>query len=154
MGFGMCGANKRTPPTQTAQQALDSIVPLGLRLFFQMGSGPNGGSGNHSRGHCKTSAGVVVSTPSTSWFTADAANSGGFSAICLLSAQRLYEAFEGQMPVGAVESCVGGTAIAEWTPPLGKLWNQWMEPLTPFTFVAALWDQVEDREPPLRIVDC
>jgi hypothetical protein len=40
MGFGMCGTNKRTPPEQTAQEALDSIVPLGLRLYFQMGSGP------------------------------------------------------------------------------------------------------------------
>jgi hypothetical protein len=144
VGFGMCGANKRTPPEQTAQQALDSIAPLNLRLFFQMGSGPNGGSGNHSRGNCKTSTGVRVSTPSTSWFTADAVNSGGFSAICLLSAQRLYLAFEGHMPVGAVESCVGGTAVAQWTPPLGNLWNQWMTPLTPFTFAAALWDQGEN----------
>ena len=48
------------------------------------------------------------------------------------------------MPVGAVESCVGGTAVAQWTPPLGNLWNQWMIPLTPFTFAAALWDQGEN----------
>ena len=143
MGFGMCGANKRTPPQQTPQQALDAITPLGLRLFFQQGSGPNGGSGNHSRGHCKTSTGVRVSTPASSWFTANAVNAGGYSAICLLTAQRLREAFP-HTPVGAVESCVGGTEIALWTPPAGKLWSLWMEPLTPFTFAAALWDQGEN----------
>eukprot|EP01050_Picozoa_sp_SAG11_P007893 SAG11_NODE_672_length_7812_cov_6.956308_4_plen_455_part_00 len=85
-----------------------------------------------------------MSTPVGSWFLSEAAESGGFSAICLLTAQRLYQAFEGRMPVGAVESCVGGTAIALWTPPLGTLWNHWMKPLTPFTFAAALWDQGEN----------
>merc|ERR1719453_662169 len=99
MGFGMCGA---TSKSQTAQQDLDALPPL--RFFFQAGSGPNGGSG---RARCKTSSGQPSVTPTQKWFTATAANAGGASAVCMLTAQKIYKSLGGKVPVGAVESCIG-----------------------------------------------
>ena len=46
-------------------------------------------------------------------------------------------------PVGAVESCVGGTPVVDWTPPSGSLWVAHMRPLLPMAFRFALWDQGE-----------
>lgn len=63
--------------------------------------------------------------------------------MCLLTAQRVFEALDGKVPVGAVESCIGGTNVEPWTPPSGSLWVQHMIPLLPMTFRAALWDQGE-----------
>ena len=66
-----------------------------------------------------------------------------YSAVCLLSAQKLQAALGRAVPVGAIESCVGGTPVTEWTPPNGILYKQHITPLLPFTFLAALWDQGE-----------
>ena len=137
MGFGMCGAQSKT---QTPQQALDALSDTPIRFYFQSGSGPNGGAG---KGHCKTSRNQSIFTPTTEWFTANATNAGGASAVCLLTATRLYNSMKGKVPVGAVESCVGGTPVGDWTPPNGVLWKAHMTPLLPMTFKAALWDQGE-----------
>jgi hypothetical protein len=37
---------------------------------------------------------------------------------------------------------VGGTLVTAWTPPNGDLYKAHIMPLLPFTFMAALWDQV------------
>jgi hypothetical protein len=52
----------------------------------------------------------------------------------------------GSIPVGAVNSCVGGTPVEPWTPPLGGLYVQHIKPLLPMKFKAALWDQGERDE--------
>lgn len=129
MAFEICGAHSNT---QTVQQALDAVPPL--RLFFQVG-----GFGKH----CKTSSGVNSVSPKHQWFTARAETAGSFSAICLLTAQRLFEDLEGKVPVGAIESCIGGTYVEPWTPPAGNLWQQHMAPLVPMNFGLAIWDQGE-----------
>lgn len=145
MGFGMCGAHSKT---QTPEQALTTLMPL--RMFFQVGSGPYGGAGG--RGCPVTVAGEKASSRTTAhqWFASNATNSGGFSAICMLTAQRLYLALEKRVPVGAVESCVSGTPVEPWTPSNtsattggGALWQRFMVPLLPMTFKAAVWDQGE-----------
>eukprot|EP01050_Picozoa_sp_SAG11_P016702 SAG11_NODE_2312_length_3537_cov_11.743455_2_plen_447_part_00 len=152
MGLGMCSSQSKT---QTPQQALDAL-PAGLRVFLWYGSGPGGGSGKR----CKTSSGVYSVTPSKSWFTANATTAGGFSAVCLLTVQRLHEANNGTVPVGAVESCVSGTSVQRWMPPgtdtndplncsyrghnvCGDLWTGNIEPLLPISVSAVLWDQGE-----------
>jgi hypothetical protein len=145
MGFGMCGAQSAT---QSPSGALNSLAPL--RMFFQSGSGPNGGTGET----CAITTidgkkGTSGPTPAFQWFASNATNSGGYSANCLLTAQRLHAALGGQVPVGAVESCVGGTPVTDWTPSQtnategGVLWVQHMVPLLPMTFGMALWDQGE-----------
>ena len=99
MGFGMCRSASRT---QTPQQALDGLPPM--RIFRWYGSGPG------SNGGCNTSAGGRSVTPNKQWLLSNASNAGGFSAVCLLTAQRLYEAAP-HIPIGAVESCVSGTSV-------------------------------------------
>ena len=135
MGFGMCGA---TSPTESPQQALDSLPPL--RFFFQQGSGPFGGAGGAA---CRTSDGKPSVTPLRQWFATNASNAGGASAVCALTAAALFTSLGGSVAVGAVESCVSGTNVEPWTPPDGQLWREEMLPLVPFTFKLALWDQGE-----------
>merc|ERR1712146_75060 len=126
----MCGAHSKT---QSAQEALDGLPPL--HMYFKVGG--------FAKQQCNTSDGTPSVTPSHQWLTANASNAGGFSAVCLLTAQRVFDALGGTVPVGAVESCVGGTAVEQWTPPAGNLWVLHMEDLLPMTFRAALWDQGE-----------
>ena len=119
------------------------------------GSGPGGSGG------CATSAGTRSVTPHRVWFTSNATTAGSFSAVCLLTAKALHESLGGAVPVGAVESCVSGTSVERWMPPLssictppwlplcprkpchGDLWQSEMVPLLPMTFRAVLWDQGE-----------
>ena len=117
-----------------------NISGANLRLYFQQGSGPNGGAGG--RGCPSGIAGRNSVTTPHAWFSANATNVGGFSAICALTAQYLAE-LQPQVPVGAVESCVGGTNVQPWTPPNGSLWQAYMAPLVPMHFKLALWDQGE-----------
>ena len=63
--------------------------------------------------------------------------------MCLLTAQSLRAKLGGGVPVGAVNSCVGGTPVAPWTPPAGALYLAHIKPLLPMRFLAALWDQGE-----------
>jgi sialate O-acetylesterase len=141
MGFGMCAARSKN---QTAQQALDNVTAAHVRFLFyssDAGSGPGGGT---MPGICNTSSGQNSTTPGKRWFTANAANSGGASANCLLSAQYLAESLGPGVPVGAVESCEGGTTVMPWTPPDGPLFTRYILPLTPMAFKAVLWDQGEN----------
>lgn len=141
MGFGMCASRSKH---QTAQQALDNVTASQIRFLFyssDAGSGPGGGT---AEGICKTSAGLNSTTPGKQWFTATATNAGGASANCLLSAQYLAEHLGPGIPVGAVESCEGGTKVASWTPPKGALFLHFIKPLAPMNFKAVLWDQGEN----------
>jgi hypothetical protein len=58
-------------------------------------------------------------TPNGSWFTPGLAansrsNTGGASAICMLTAASLYRHLgSGSVPVGAVESCQSATNVGE-----------------------------------------
>eukprot|EP00036_Acanthoecidae_sp_10tr_P013724 CAMPEP_0206288726 /NCGR_PEP_ID=MMETSP0106_2-20121207/1760_1 /ASSEMBLY_ACC=CAM_ASM_000206 /TAXON_ID=81532 /ORGANISM="Acanthoeca-like sp., Strain 10tr" /LENGTH=598 /DNA_ID=CAMNT_0053719279 /DNA_START=1 /DNA_END=1797 /DNA_ORIENTATION=+ len=137
MGFGMCGAQSKT---QSPQQAMQAIGAANLRLYFQSGSGPNGGA--DGRGCPSGVNGQPSITRPYAWFRANATNVGGYSAVCALTAQYLAEQ-QPTVPVGAVESCVGGTPVGDWTPPDGDLWQAHMVPLVPMTFRLALWDQGE-----------
>eukprot|EP00966_Prymnesium_polylepis_P332300 7387810-Prymnesium_polylepis.1 len=115
---------------------------------------------------CTTTDGQPSTTAAKTWFKANARNSGGASAICMLTASALFHSLGGAVPVGAVESCVSGTnykykcaplvlvlsavllcecvpQVEPWTPPGGSLWQANMVPLLPMTFKAALWDQGE-----------
>ena len=92
---------------------------------------------------CKTTTNESSITPAFEWHTANATNAGGFSANCMLTAADLYKSLGGSIPVGAVESCIGGTNVEPWTPPTGSLYIQHIVPLLPMTFKLALWDQGE-----------
>ena len=94
-----------------------------LRLFDQEGANSPG-----SNGGCNTSKGIVSKTPPKRWFSPKAATAGGFSAICLLSAVKLMQA-NPTVPVGAIESCFGGTRVEAWTP------SNWPVHVTPSTSV-------------------
>jgi hypothetical protein len=136
MGFGMCAARCKN---QTVQQTLGNVSASGVRFLFfssDAGSGPGGGI---APGICKTSSGVNSTTPGKQWFTATATNAGGASANCLLSAQYLAEFLGPSVPVGAVESCEGGTKVEPWTPPSGALFQRYILPLAPMAFKAVLW---------------
>ena len=152
MGFGMCGQKGKN---LTAQQALDSVAATAqsgiLRLYDMLGVRSPGIGG------CNTSAGVPSATPPQAWFSPTAATAGGFSAICLLTAQQLFVASGGAVPIGAVESAWGGTRINSWTPQepsdpwanekgAGMLWEKYVLPFVPFTFAGVLWDQGEADE--------
>jgi hypothetical protein len=159
MAFGLCGANS---PAQSPTQTLASL-PLGgnpIRFFYQQGSIGGGAAASESAIQCASSkppngnawcnvsgnlchSTVASSTPQQRWFNATASNSGSASAVCLLTAQRLHTSLGGGIPVGAVESCVGGTNVEPWTPPSGSLFLAHIKPLLPMRFLAALWDQGE-----------
>lgn len=84
----------------------------------------------------------TTQSPLQTWFKAGPSNAGAASAVCMLTAQALH-AHLGGVPVGAVESCVGGTNVAPWTPPDGGLYVAHIKPLLPMRFLAAIWDQGE-----------
>lgn len=159
MAFGTCGANS---PAQSPNETMASLPgdKNPIRFYFQQGS-IGGGAANSEKGiQCESSTPplgnhwcnvsgnvchsvVTSSTPRLQWFNASAANAGSASAVCLLTAQRLHSALGGNVPIGAVESCVGGTNVEPWTPPSGILFRENIEPLLPFRFAAVLWDQGE-----------
>jgi len=147
MGFGMCGAtvipSGREHAPQTPTEALAALPTTNpIRFFWQSGD-HNGGAGSTVHGNvCRDPA--TLNTPQNStWFAVGPSNGGAASAVCLLTAQSLREALGGEVPVGAVESCVGGTPVAEWTPPNGVLYQAHIMPLLPMSFAAVLWDQGE-----------
>ena len=159
MAFGTCGANS---PTQSPNETLASL-PGGdnpIRFYFQQGSIGGGAAASESGIQCQSSkppsgnawcnvsnnlcrSAVTSSTPRLQWFNASSVNAGSASAVCLLTAQRLHSALGGSIPVGAVESCVGGTPVEPWTPPAGSLYVDNIKPLLPMRFSAVLWDQGE-----------
>ena len=146
MGYGMCGA---LSATQTPADAMATLAPV--RFLFVHGSGPGGGAGTGASGSdCN---GVHYTTPNNTWFVPGGSgnnNTGGASAICMLTASSLWKHLNGQVPVGAIESCQSATNVQPWTPAApghpasedGELFAQWIRPLLPMTFRAVLWDQV------------
>ena len=114
-----------------------------------------------------------VSTPRIPWSrlssaTAGASSWGGFSATCWYTGRALWrELGSGKVPIGLVESAVGGTAIRQWSPvealalcpqpynspkPYGTapyqhstLYNAQIAPYGtgPTQFAAVVWDQAE-----------
>lgn len=119
------------------------------------------------RGHVQATPMVDFSLP---WSRASSSMGGsgwhGFSGTCWFTGRDLFLALGGTVPVGLVESCVGGTSIRSWTPTAGLaacpqpyiaparhapvapgsiLWNGMIAPLTtgPTRFKAVIWDQAE-----------
>ena len=110
MGYGMCGA---LSAKQTPAEAMATLAPV--RYFFNHGSGPGGGSGTGpSQSNCN---GVRYVTPNGTWFEPGGHannNTGGASAICMLTASALWKHLGGTVPVGAVESCQSATNVQPW----------------------------------------
>ena len=90
------------------------------------------------------------------WRASSPQSIAGFSAVCYFTGRALYQALGGQVPVGLIESDVGGTRIETWTSlnasqrcgPVesqswpenpGLLFNGMIAPLTPLRLRAALW---------------
>ena len=131
MGYGMCGA---LSATQSPAAAMATLAPV--RFFFFHGSGPGGGSPDAA---CNA---VHYRTPNSTWFAPTAAgnNTGGASAICMLTASALHKHLGGRVPVGAVESCQSATNVQPWTPALpgrprsedGELFAAWIRPVRNF----------------------
>jgi len=73
--------------------------------------------------------------------------SGGFSAAGYYFGRELQQILK--VPVGLIDSTVGGTPIESWTPPLppnqpgGDLFNAMIQPLVPFTLRGCIWYQGE-----------
>ena len=151
MGFGMCGATviASGPHPQTPVQALAALPTENPIRFFNQHGDANGGAGSTVRGNvckapCTTSNNGMDGR--AVWYKAAKGNAGSASAVCLLTAQSLREKLGGNIPVGAVNSCVGGTPVEPWTPPDGSLYVAHIKPLLPMRFAAALWDQGERDE--------
>ena len=175
MGFGMCGATviASGPHPQTPVQALAALPTENPIRFFNQHGDANGGAGSTVRGNvckqpCTTSNNGMDGR--AVWYKAAKGNAGSASAVCLLTAQSLREKLVschdiagiwvaffsrcqryrcgqgGSIPVGAVNSCVGGTPVEPWTPPDGSLYVAHIKPLLPMRFAAALWDQGERDE--------
>jgi len=142
MGFGMCGATSAAMSPTQALAALPTGDDNPIRFFWQSGDS-NGGAGSTAGPQNVCTDAVTKATPQLQWIAANATNAGAASAVCVLTAQRLRAALGGSVPVGVVESCVGGTNVEPWTPPHGALYEAHIVPLLPMTFAAALWDQGE-----------
>ena len=84
-----------------------------------------------------------------------------FSATCWYTAQTLYDALNGTIPIGLLHASYGGTMVETWTSPdviaqgeCGPLptgsvpsmcYNALIHPLLPMTFTAVLWYQGESN---------
>ena len=90
-----------------------------------------------------------------------------FSAVAYYFAKNLQDVLH--VPIGVIESAVGGTRIEAWTPqsayaespafrndpdlakglidgePAGRLYNPWIEPLQPFAIKGVIWYQGESN---------
>jgi sialate O-acetylesterase len=144
MGFGMCGTTVISGPgKQTPTEALAALPTAKPLRFYNQHGDMNGGAGSTVKGNVCKDPCTTSNNGFMKWRKATKDNSGAYSAVCLLTAQKLQAALGGAVPVGAIESCVGGTPVAEWTPPNGNLYKQHITPLLPYTFMAALWDQGE-----------
>ena len=140
----MCGTTVISGPgKQTPGQALAALPTTNPIRFYNQQGDMNGGAGSTVKGHLCKQPCTTSNNGFMKWFNAVQNNSGAASAVCLLTAQKLRAALGGSVPVGAVESCVGGTPVTLWTPPDGTLYKAHIAPLLPFTFLAAIWDQGE-----------
>jgi hypothetical protein len=111
--------------------------------------------------YCAEEEGCV---PAPQWNSVSPGASGTaspFSGLCWLTGRAVFEALEGNTPVGLIADAVGGTPIEAWLPPgvLGgecpadeppcggaadtALWTRFISPFTPLALDAVLWDQGE-----------
>lgn len=60
----------------------------------------------------------VVNEYAINWTIATPSSLPGFSAVCYLTAANVYDATNGSIPFGLIDTSVGGTAIQLWFPPL------------------------------------
>ena len=118
MCFAMCRA--KCWKNVTAAAALAALAPVRFLMAFGDGFVSDKSLAAAEDG-CNTSSGAPSYTPLGTWFTANATNAGGASALCMLTASTLAAHLGGGVPVGGVQACVGGTAIAAWTPQLGAM---------------------------------
>ena len=99
------------------------------------------------------------------WVVASPATVGGFSAVCYLTATRISDHFGGGLPLGLVDTAVGGTAAQLWLPPRHASacaplmaqedwfppwtsscwWNGMASPFTAHDIAFFLWDQGENN---------
>ena len=119
------------------------------------------------------SAGWVLPSNKTLWNGLVNATSGPFSAACWYTGRDVYEALNGTVPIGLIQSSYSGTVVEAWTsprsngecgpiPPLiphenntanqpSALYNSMIRPLENYTIAAVVWYQVENnRYAPLR----
>ncbi len=139
----------------TALLALSANRPL-IRIFSSQYSAQN------------VSQLQVVNEYSINWTVAGPQTLPGFSAVCYLTAATVYDEFNGTLPMGLIDTSVGGTAIQLWIPPLSFndcaaymqsydvyrwpwsascWWNGMTSPFTigPTSAAAFLWDQGENN---------
>ena len=60
-----------------------------------------------------------------------------FSAVCYLTAANAYDALGGAVPMGLIDTSVGGTAIQLWFPP--EHWNDCAAVMQPFDVFSPPW---------------
>lgn len=102
------------------------------------------------------------------WTVASPSTVDGFSAVCYLTATRISDYFGGALPLGLVDTAVGGTAAQLWLPPrhasacaaqmvgedwyvpwtLSCWWNGMASPFTSHDIAYFLWDQVRFTRAP------
>lgn len=118
----------------------------------------------------------VVDEFGIKWATADPSTVVGFSAVCYLTAAGVYDAHSGSLPLGLIDTAVGGTAAQLWVPPLhlsdcgtllstGDIWHWPWSPscwyngmVAPFTIATEiklfLWDQGENNVGERAMYEC
>ena len=75
-----------------------------------------------------------------------------FSAVCWVFGRNLFDALEGQVPIGLVASAVGGTAVQRWSGPdaiskcnqtgvkmQSNLWTPYIVPLLNMVSSGWIW---------------
>ena len=104
-----------------------------------------------------------------SWAPASANSVKGFSAVCWFGGRDTFDALGGKVPIGVIESDVGGTGVEFWSPaaaiaecnqstpstsgPSGNdasLYNGWIAPFTvgPMALKSIVWYQGESNTCP------
>lgn len=72
-----------------------------------------------------------------SWVPGTPDNVRYFSAVCYLTAANAYDALGGAVPMGLIDTSVGGTAIQLWFPP--EHWNDCAAVMQPFDVFSPPW---------------
>ena len=79
----------------------------------------------------------VVNEYAINWTLATPDSLPGFSAVCYLTAANIYDATNGTIPFGLIDTSVGGTAIQLWFPPLH--FNDCASTISPFDVYKWPW---------------
>jgi len=145
MAFGLGGTYNASGDTAAAKNYAN-IRFINSEFSFQ----------NFSQGQLAQPGSWVVASPSTV---------GGFSAVCYLTATRISDHFGGALPLGLIDTAVGGTAAQLWLPPrhasacaqlmrgedwfepwtMSCWWNGMAAPFSSHDIAFFLWDQGENN---------